>query len=294
MTLTRCLCLLTLLTLTAGAGRAEEVLLELDWRRLDAADLALSGGTVVETDRGWSALRIDYRGEEPTTLPLLRLTDPGITGAHYAISGQVRYESVPGDSYLEMWNVMPGGGRFFSRTLGSMGPSRTLNGSSDWRLFLLPAYLQDSPERPQALELNLALFGPATVEIGPLTLTQLAPGENAADVAAGAWWSTRIGALLGAFGGSGLGVVAAVLGILIGTGRARPLVTAFGITLLAAGLAALAFGVVAYVGDQPYPVYYPLLLLGGLTAAVMFVLLVVQAGRYRQLEMRRMRAMDAS
>ncbi len=201
---------------------------------------------------------------------------------------------MPGNSYLEMWNVLPGGARFFSRTLGTVGPMKALTGTSDWRPFLLPAFLHDAPERPSALEINLALYGPAVVEIGPLTLTEVAAGEGVGPGAPGAWWGRRAGALVGGLGGAGLGLTLALLGVLVGLGRARPLVTALAIALVAGGLLALILGLAALAASQPYTVYYPLLLLGGLTTALAVGLFLVASQRYRALELRRMRAIDVS
>jgi hypothetical protein len=39
----------------------------------------------------------------------------------YVVRGRVQYRDVEGIAYLEMWNVLPDGRRFFSRTLGDYG-----------------------------------------------------------------------------------------------------------------------------------------------------------------------------
>ena len=59
------------------------------------------------------------------------------------------------------------------------------------------------------------------------------------------------------------------------------------------GLASSAAGLYAWLTSQPYAVYYPLLLCGLLAVLVPGALLVPLRRRYQQLELRRMRAMDA-
>lgn len=288
---------LLLITLWVGAlpARAEVTLVELDWAEADAP----AGAVVVETDRGWRAARFVWEGEGPKTFALARLAQPGITANRYAVTAEVRYEGVAAGSYLEMWNHLPGGGAFFSRTLANSGPMGALGGSSPWRAFSLPAFLQDHPERPATLEINLVLTGPGVVEIGPLTLSQPGAGESAdaslaGGTGSGAWWSPRTAGLIGGLGGAGVGLLGALLGALVGLGRARPVVTFLAVLLLVAGIGALALGGFALLASQPYAVYYPLLLMGAMTTLFMAAILFAAPHRYRMLELRRMRAMDAS
>jgi hypothetical protein len=56
---------------------------------------------------------------------------------------------------------------------------------------------------------------------------------------------------------------------------------------------ALVLGGVAFVSGQPYAVYYPLLLSGGISAALGFSLPRSLSRRYEDLELRRMQALDA-
>jgi len=44
----------------------------------------------------------------------------------YVVRGRVQYNDVEGVAYLEMWNVMPDGSRFFSRTLAEQGPMQKI------------------------------------------------------------------------------------------------------------------------------------------------------------------------
>jgi len=59
-----------------------------------------------------------------------------------------------------------------------------------------------------------------------------------------------------------------------------------------AGAIAAAAGVFAWVRGQPYAVYYPLLLGGGIAAVVFGSLIPAARKRYAAIELRRMAAMD--
>jgi hypothetical protein len=109
--------------------------------------------------------------------------------ARYALRGRVKYNGVATGSYLEMWNYLSEGA-FFSRSLDRSGPMGRLEGSSDWRIFVLPFMNRDGGSPPDKLVLNLVMMGAGTVEIGPLELVQFAAGEDPlAD--SSAWWSDR-------------------------------------------------------------------------------------------------------
>ncbi len=108
------------------------------------------------------------------------------------------------------------------------------------------------------------------------------------------WWSYQTSAWIGAIGGSGLGVLGGVLGtaasMLVSKGKGRAAVLGGLAVCACAGALTLVTGVVALGLGQPYHVYYPLLLLGGIASVVMGSLLPVMRTRYRQAEQRRMDA----
>jgi hypothetical protein len=60
----------------------------------------------------------------------------------------------------------------------------------------------------------------------------------------------------------------------------------------ALGLVAVLVGAVAWLRDQPYGVYYPLLLGGALGAGIFGAMLGSLERRYAEVELRRMRAAD--
>jgi hypothetical protein len=224
-------------------------------------------------------------------LPLLTIERPDIRTARYALRGRVKYERVAAGGYLEMWTYLPEGA-FFSRSLDHSGPMRRLEGSSGWRAFVLPFFNREGGAPPDKLVLNLVLAGAGTVEIGALELVQFAADEDPlADSTA--WWNGRHDGILGAIGGSALGILGAVVGWLGSAGRAKGFVlkTLKGIAWL--GIGALLLGGVAFLGGQPYEVYYPLVLLGAISAALGFSLPRSLSKRYEDLELRRMQALDA-
>src|SRR6266853_1931256 len=89
-----------------------------------------------------------------------------IAGPRYVVSGEVRYQDVEGQGYLEMWTVFPDGQRFFSRTLDAQGPRAALRGESNWRRFELPFDMSGASQAPSRLEINLVLPGRGAVWAG--------------------------------------------------------------------------------------------------------------------------------
>ena len=108
------------------------------------------------------------------------------------------------------------------------------------------------------------------------------------------WWTAHHGALFGAIGGSALGViggtVGAAAGLLAPRGRYRGLVMGAMVALVTVGIVILAAGIVAVIGHQPYHVWYPPVLCGGILTLVIGPLTPVVNMRYRQAEARRMDA----
>jgi len=277
--------------LLSGTVCGEEVVRNIQWQDLAAAH-ALTSGTVVPRSDGVDgpSLRVVHKGTTPTSFPLVTIDQPGISTMRYAIRGRVRYEGVAAGSYLETWNHLPEGA-FFTRTMDLTGPMGRIDGTSSWRDFVLP-FDRTGASAPRKLVVNLVLTGPGTVEIGPLVLVQFATDENLTAYA-DAWWSDQQAGLVGGLAGSALGILGAAIGWLgaIGRGRSFVLGTLKAFALL--GVAALAIGLGALAAGQPYAVYYPLLLLGGIGAALGFTLPRSLSKRYEDLELRRMQALDA-
>ena len=278
--------------LLASTAWGEEIVRRIDWQELAAAN-ALKSGTVVGAEEGarGRSLRLVHEGIGAVTLPLLTIERPGIRTERYGLRGRVRYERVAAGGYLEMWSYLPEGA-FFSRSLDQSGPMRRLEGSSEWRPFVLPFVNRAGGSSPQKLTFNLILAGAGSVEIGPVELVQFTADENPFG-GSSAWWSGQHAGILGAIGGSALGILGAVVGWLGSAGRAKGFVlnTLQGIAWVGIGI--LLLGAVAFLGGQPYGVYYPLVLLGGISATLGFFLPRSLSKRYEDLELRRMQAFDA-
>jgi hypothetical protein len=233
-------------------------------------------------------------GDEPgaKTFELLTLENPGITKPRYAVWGRVRYANVDGEGYLETWNCFPGGERYYSRTRLSAGPMASLRGSSNWRDFVLPYYMDQDTRRPDKLVVNLVLPGRGTVWVGPLRLVQYDLNEDPC-AAPGEWWGERTAGVVGGLCGVTLGILGALIGCLTSTGRGRAAVLGGMKGMIAVGGASLVVGVAAVLLGQPYHVYYLLLLSGFLAAGLPLVLLSTCRKRFEEMELRKIAAMDA-
>jgi len=259
----------------APSARASEASMKVDWNQTAPLSGRVVDGAVEVTSSGAGG-----------TFPLLAIDEPAIATDEYAVTGRIRYRGVAGVGFLEMWSVFPDGGRYFSRTLANDGPQARISGDSGWRDLELPFYLNGS-ERPVRLELGLVLPGAGRVWIGPLELTS--PGATSS-----AWWSDRLGGLIGGIGGSLIGLTGALVGVLVARGRGRRAVLATMVALAIAGGGLLVAGAVALAMSQPYAVYFPLIL-GGILLVGVFGPGSRRARRaYEDVELRKMRAMDTA
>jgi hypothetical protein len=87
-------------------------------------------------------------------------------------------------------------------------------------------------------------------------------------------------------------VLGGTLGLLVSRRRARGLVVGTTIAFGVLGAGLVLTGAVAVAVSQPYAVWYPLLLMGGLLMVMSFVLRAVARRAYTDAELRRMRAMN--
>lgn len=108
------------------------------------------------------------------------------------------------------------------------------------------------------------------------------------------WWSNASGTMLGAVGVGGLGALAGVFGAATGYFAPRGMYKSAVLTihggLIVIGLVSLIAGIVAVSTGQPYHVFYPLLLGGGILSVVMGAMFPSIRAKYRQAEMRKMDA----
>jgi hypothetical protein len=251
----------------------------------------ISAGTVLPPDNEspFHHLKVEGRGQ-PATVTVLTIERPEVTGPRYAVTGRVRYEAVEGTGYLELWNDFPNGGQYFTRTLADIGPMMKLQGTSGWRQFALPFDATGAPP-PSRLVLNVVLQGRGTVYLGPLQLADVSGVQtNLRDI--GPRTLDEQAGLFGGIAGGAVGCVGALIGLLASLGRARRFVITAAGALVVFGTIAFAGGLVALGSSQTYAVYYPLLLVGFLSAVVPLGLLPAIRKRYEEIELRTMRAHD--
>jgi len=275
---------------------------QVSWAQLDDAGTLLAGKVARgEPPDPTEQLVVEHAEEERKSVTVAVIEKPSIDGFIYQVGGWVKHDDVAPGSYLEMWSTMADGRRFFTRTLAQSGPMRNLDGSYDWRPFVLPFHSSEEAGLPTRLEINVVFAGPGTVRLSPLRIVQHAAAPQSAAgaqaVAArgarpGGWWGNRTGIMVATIGGVSLGFLGALEGILGGLGVARRFVLALAILEPVCGLAALVAGFVALGLGQPYLVWFPLLLLGGIATMVGACVLPAFRQRYAEIELRRMTAMD--
>ncbi len=272
----------------------DRVVREIFWEEMKASG-GVTAGEVVAAPSGSSdpaaSVRIENPGGRPKTVQVLTLDRPGIQTLRYAVLGLVRYADAAPGTHLEMWNYFPDHRAMFTRTLADSGPMRRLDGSGDWRPFVLPFFSDEKAGVPSRLELNVVFTGGGTVWLGPLRLVQYDANEDPLAVP-GAWWSDRTAGLFGGIAGGVLGCLGGLIGTLGGLGKARRFVMLLAWSVVIAGIVSLVAGIVAICLAQPYAVYYPLLLAGLISSLVVGLLIPTLKRRYEQRELRRMEALD--
>lgn len=249
---------------------------------------------LVPADKAGAAPVMKIGGPAANPVTVLIANAPKVQSHSYMLRGKVKYEGVEkakigGEevpAFLEMWSHFPGGGQFFTRTLANAGPMAKIEGTSDWRDVSLP-FVSKPGLLPNKLVVNVVIPGEGTIWLTPLTLTEISAGT------AGEWWSEPSAGLVGGIGGSVLGLLGGLIGLLSGIGVGRRFVINLCIAMIAFGAMCLVAGIVAVTLGQPWYVYYPFLLGGVISVAVIGFNLPGIRRRYDALELRRMSAMDA-
>ena len=278
----------------ADAKAEKKPLLKISWKERHKQKKLTSGEFVEGKDGKPDLLRIVHTDAMEKQFPLIDFAPPEIAHSTYVVRGKVRYEGVEGKGHLEMWNHFAGGGMYFTKTLAEAGgPLGVIRGSSDWREFALP-FKKDNEPTPTKLVINLVLPGRGTVEITDLELHAPADDFFGKVSMSGGWWPEQTAGLIGGILGSFLGVfLGCVIAPLMAAGRARHFVfIALGATA-GCGLLALIVGIAAVSVGQPYHVWYPAVLLGGMSVFFGAGGFCMALQRYRQHDLRRMSALDA-
>ena len=97
-------------------------------------------------------------------------------------------------------------------------------------------------------------------------------------------------AIGGGVGGTLMGCFGGLAGYLAPKGKGRRFVLGTMFVLAILGLIQLGIGLVALLTGQPYDIWYPMVLVGGIMTVVIWPLVPVVRHRYTQAEHRRMEA----
>lgn len=277
--------------LLAAPATAEKIVRRISFSALKAEG-RLASGEVVPKGSGSrdESLRVENPGGAPRTIPLFTIDSPGVAVPRYLLAGEVRGEGIEGRAYLEMWSFFAGGGRYFSRTLADVGPMGSLGGTFDFRPFMLP-FTAEPGMKLERLAVNVVLPGRGTVSLAKLTLEELDRDEYFFPT--GAWLTPRQISLFGGVGGSILGLLGALVGVLASRGRARALVLGLLKGMFGLGVVALVAAVFAQGLAQPPQLLAIFLLLGVLCTVLPVSLFGRVRRQYDERELRRMRALDA-
>ena len=108
------------------------------------------------------------------------------------------------------------------------------------------------------------------------------------------WWDPQNMGLVGGIGGAVIGTISglygAAVGILAPRGKCRVPIMVVHVLMFVLGLGVLIAGIVAVSSGQPYAVYYPLLLAGGIVSVLFAFLFPVIVIQFRQADARRLDA----
>lgn len=256
---------------------------------------------VVANDPGLKgeAIKLVSAGDGARTIQFLEVSAPGLTQSNYRFDFPMRYENVDKVAFIEMWTHFSDGGVYFSRTLADLGPQQKLLGSSPLRTASLP-FFNTSGKRPARLVFNLVFNGTGTVWIGRPRFVQFGetlPPEivKSTDVSSGSngWWSERVAGMLGGSAGALLGLCGSLVGLLTYFGKARRMALAMLGVMLVMGALCLVTGIVSLIAAQPYHIFYPLLLIGAISTLLPLALYNTVRGRFEDVELARIEAMDA-
>jgi hypothetical protein len=284
------LLLLAAIIFAATVRADEQVISTFSWNELADRGKLTAGSLTGAPD---NALKVENHGVGATSATVLTINQPKITTDFYVITGEVRYDNVEGDGFLEMWSHFGETAAYFSRTLGVSGPMAKLTGTSDWRAFTLPFNAKGASSPPSKLVINVYLPGRGSVFLRNLKLIQIT-SSGAAPTHTGSGWSDRMAAVVGGIGGVLIGCLGAVVEWLTVRGKAQRFVVNAVRVLIGVGVACVLGGFAAVALRQPHGVWYALLLLGVLVVLIFPLRLRSYQDRYREFELRRMTSMDAT
>lgn len=295
-------------TLAFGATAwSQQTLAQFNWKDLPGG---LPRGTVAVSLDGRAALKIESTNADGLQLTLLTIDKPKISRILYVVQGEIRYDRVQGDGFLEMWNYFPPAkpglpeGQYFSRTMGESGETGKIRGTSDWRLFELPFNSTGASGVPTRLQINLHLPGRGTVYLGPVTLVEYHADRPAVSRHPGydwffgrtshPWWSSSASIWASNLGTLLLLCSGLLIGLLCWKGKGRGFVVALLKVHVGLGVLCGVASVTAFAQHQPFAVWFPLSLFAILLVSIYATMLFTVDKCYRELELRRMQSLDVS
>lgn len=238
----------------------------------------------------WRALRVSNADSMPTRFPLVVLDDLSPTMNTFAVEGQIKYWNVEGEAYLEMWTVLPDGSRFFTRTIAESGPLQKITGTSEWRAFSLPFNVSGELPEHVKLEVNVFMPGAGIIDISPLRIVNFSPDLFQQQTY---WWSGQTGGWIGGSLGMGIGLLGVLLTYLARKNVPFRVVQSVLVVELVLACVCIVAGIIAVIHSQPFFVCYPLLLVGFLASVLVSVGEFRLRRHYREIELRKMRALDS-
>jgi hypothetical protein len=265
----------------------QKVLRDYDWK--DLAQQQTLPGEVISTN-GSSILKIVNTNDTLQEFSLLKISDPAIIKKTYFLLCVAKLETGANNKRIQF------GTPSFLRVLCSLPPAvlggdgRTIpakiNGSDmiigDWTSLQFEVVRDSLEGLPTQLEVRLGIPGGRIVFLRPIRLRGVT----------GSWWSPQQIGLIGGIGGSVIGCFGALLGLLASKGKARNFVLTTMKIFIALGILLTIVGFVAVVSNQPYAVWYALLLPGVILTLVFSLNLPSIQRRYDELEIRRMTSID--
>jgi hypothetical protein len=266
-----------------------------DWKELN---LQVPGSEIISTG-GAPILKIETTNDQPLEVSLLTITNPAIIKRAGSFWFDVKYD-FPGrkatdygdnletdyNGYgkqfrnrLELFSSFPPAAPGGDETTG--GVFNAFGGTHNWR-----RVVSTWGGLPTRLELKLFLRESGTFYLRPIQVVDAPHNAN------GSWWPPEQAGLIGGIGGSAIGCLGGLIGWLAGRGRARKFVLTTVKALIGAGVFLMIAGLAAVLLNQPYAVWYVLLLPGVILVLVFSLNFHSIQRRYDELEIRRMTSMD--
>jgi len=130
-------------------------------KRFLTEDPTISKDCIVEGDT-WL-----FICEQPQTVNLFEIEDPGIEQCVLTYKAQIRTEGLSGRTYLEMWCRFKGKGEYFSK-----GFNQALTGTNEWAKREITFFLKKG-QRPDVVNLNLVIEGKGRVWVRDIELLKM-------------------------------------------------------------------------------------------------------------------------